>query len=305
MRDRVDLPGVDLAQVGGHRGLQPQPAVSPPAAAPVRRWAVARGRLPAGPAARPVAVAEVEAGEPGQRLVATAGDLVEVVLHGRGEPVVDQVAEVALEQPDHGEGGEARHQRGALLPHVAPVEDGGDHAGVGRRPADAQLLHGLHQRRLGVAGRRLGGVRARLEARAAGPRSPSASGGSTTSRSASSASGSSSPFDVGPQEAGEGDDPAAGRELDLGTPARAPASAGHGRRQADLGARPGGVGHLRGDGALPDQVVEAQLVAVERAAGLVGGAERVAGRPDRLVGLLGVLDLALVAAGRVGHVVWP
>ena len=106
---------------------------------------------------------EVETGQPGQRLLVPRGDGVEIVLHRGGEPVVDQVREVALEQADHGEGGERGDQGGALLPDVAAVEDGGDHAGIGGRPAHPQLLHGLDQRSLRVAGRRLGGVRPRVE----------------------------------------------------------------------------------------------------------------------------------------------
>ena len=72
-----------------------------------RRAVVAVGPLPSAAPAPTAVAAEVEAGQPGQRLLAARGDLVEVVLHRGGEAVVDQVGEVALEQPDHGEGGEA------------------------------------------------------------------------------------------------------------------------------------------------------------------------------------------------------
>ena len=58
--------------------------------------------------------------------------------------------------------------------------------------------------------------------------------------------------------------------------------------------------HLRGDGAHPDQLVEAELLA--RQPGLRRGAERLAGRPDRLVRLLRVLHLGGVGARRVGQV---
>ena len=93
-----------------------------------------------------------------------------------------------------------------------------------------------------------------------------------------------------------------GRELGLVGGVR---PAGH-AHQADLGARPGGVGHLRGHGALPDEVVEPQRVAAAaRRPRLVGGAERLAGGADGLVGLLGVLHLALVAPRRVGDVLAP
>ena len=62
----------------------------------------------------------------------------------------------------------------------------------------------------------------------------------------------------------------------------------------------GGVLHLRGDRALPDQLVQAQFVAGQ--AGLPGSAERVAGRADGLVRFLRVLHLAGVDAGGVRHV---
>ena len=61
------------------------------------------------------------------------------------------------------------------------------------------------------------------------------------------------------------------------------------------------VRHLRGDGALPDQVVQLELVTRELAADLVRRAEAVAGRTDRLVRLLRVLHLALVPARLRGH----
>ena len=110
-------------------------------------------------------------------------------------------------------------------------------------------------------------------------------------------------LDVGPQVAGELDDLARGGELRL--PAGPVAAAGRGADQPNLGARAGGVGHLRGHRALPDQVVEAELVAGQRAGRLVRGAERLTGRPDGFVGLLGVLHLALVATRLVGHVLEP
>ena len=56
----------------------------------------------------------------------------------------------------------------------------------------------------------------------------------------------------------------------------------------------GRVLHLRGHRALPDQLVEPQLVAGQ--AGLRRRAEAVPGGPDRLVRLLGALDLAGVGA---------
>ena len=74
------------------------------------------------------------------------GDLVEVVLHPRRELVVDELREVLLEQLDDGEGEELRHERLALLAHVAAVEDRPHDRRVRRRTADAALLERLHER---------------------------------------------------------------------------------------------------------------------------------------------------------------
>src|SRR5690606_20827662 len=84
---------------------------------------------------------------------------------------------------------------------------------------------------------------------------------------------------VGGEEAAEGDLRARGREhrlallaVDLGL-----------RAEADRGGRAARVGHLRGDRALPDEVVELELVRGELARDLLGGAEGVARGADRLV----------------------
>ena len=72
--------------------------------------------------------------------------------------------------------------------------------------------------------------------------------------------------------------------------------------ELDRRGRAAGVGHLRGDGALPDQLVEGELVAAQLAGDLGRGAEPVTRGTDGLVRLLGVLDLLLVAARCVGDV---
>src|SRR6202034_2005482 len=74
----------------------------------------------------------------------------------------------------------------------------------------------------------------------------------------------------------EGDDSTAGRELGLGPP-DVWRPVGHRGDQADLGAGAGGVVHLTGHGALPDQLVEAQLVTAQRPRGLLWCAERLPG----------------------------
>ncbi len=97
--------------------------------------------------------------------------------------------------------------------------------------------------------------------------------------------------------------------------ANSAAAAGASAVVVSPGARPGvpchadrhglarGVLHLAGDGALPDQVVKPQLVGAQPGALRLGrGAEPVAGRPDRLVRLLGVLHLVRVGTRRVRYV---
>ncbi len=196
-----------------------------------------------------------------------------------------------LQQPDHREGQPGRHQRGALLVDVAAVEDGADDRGVRRRPADLALLELADQRRLGVAGRRLRLVARRPErgrrhrvALVEGRQPGLAVVGVALVVAA---------LDVRLEEAVEGDHPARGGEDHV--------LAGRGgAAEPDRDRTALGVGHLRGDGAHPDQLVEPELL--PREPGLRRGAEVLTGRPDRLVGLLGVLDLRGVGARLVRDV---
>src|SRR5207249_8350779 len=115
--DRVDLACVDRAEIGDE----------------IVEAAVA-------------VVAVVEAMQPLVAVLVAGRDAVEVVLHARREPVVDEPAEVLLEQVDDGEGEERRHERGALLEDIATVEDRADDRGVRRRAADAELLERAYER---------------------------------------------------------------------------------------------------------------------------------------------------------------
>ena len=112
-------------------------------------------------------------------------------------------------------------------------------------------------------------------------------------------------LDVDPQVAGERDRAARRRPL-RGRRARdrhvGRRGRGDGRLDAHRHGLADGVGHLRGDRPLPDEVVEAQVGAPQLGGELVGGAPPLAGGPDGLVRLLGVLDLAAVGAGPVGQV---
>ncbi len=267
-RDRVDGASVDLAQAVLDQLLE----------------------------ARPIGKPEVEVAQVGDRFLVAAGDEVEIVFHAGGEGVVDQVGEVLLEQGHHGERLEARHQGRALLPHVFAGLDRAHDRGIGRRAADAELFELLDQRRLGVAGGGLGVVPGGLD-----------------------------PDDLGVVALGQGRQELLGGLLLVVLVARLAVDleealvlddgAGGGERGPTLGALDrgrggaesegdrlaGGVGHLRGDRALPDQLVDGEVLAAEFALHLFGSAEAVAGGTDRLVGLLGPLVAALVGAGRVGQ----
>ena len=72
----------------------------------------------------PVLAAEVEVVQPVGAALVAGGDLVELVLHGGGEVVVHQSAEVLFEQARHSEGHPGRDQSAALLVHVAAILNG-------------------------------------------------------------------------------------------------------------------------------------------------------------------------------------
>ena len=78
----------------------------------------------------------------------------------------------------------------------------------------------------------------------------------------------------------------------------APASAPRCARRADARARR----HLRGDGALPDELVDAELRRASSSRAMLRASGRLAGGADRLVRLLRVLDFVVYWRGRVGQV---
>ena len=109
-----------------------------------------------------------ELGEVGQPLFLAGGDVVEAVLHLRGEAGVHQLGEVLLQQGRHRKGGEAGGEGVVLEGGVTPVGDGANDAGVGRRPANALFFEHLHQGCLAVARRGLGLVAQGFDALAVG-----------------------------------------------------------------------------------------------------------------------------------------
>ena len=198
-----------------------------------------------------------------------------------------------LEQLRDGEREEGRHERSALLDHVAAVDDRREDRRVRGRPSDPPVLERLDEGRLGVPrGRRrlvaLGLERERLDGVA----------GLQVRQGALLVveRGVVAALLVRRQEAAEGDHRSTDPELGVLAGCR-------GCAEPERDGLPARVSHLRGDGALPDELVERLLVAVELAAHLVGEPEPLAGGPDRLVRLLRVLDLAVVLARGAGNVV--
>ena len=218
------------------------------------------------------------------------GDPVEVLLEVGGEVVVDVAAEVVGEEGDDQPALVLGVEAVLVLADVVALLDGRDDRGVGRGPADAELLHALDQRRLGVARRRLGevllGGHGALLGRLAvhDQRQPGVLVAVAVELDVVAA------LEIDLEEAVEGHDLAGGAQ-------------GHGAVGAgdiDRGALEARGFHLAGDRALPDQVVEPALVGLEpgelvRRLGHVG-------RADALVGFLGVLGLVLVHARRGRHV---
>jgi hypothetical protein len=83
-------------------------------------------------------------------------DAVELFLEIGGEVVFDIAREEAFEESRHEPALVLGHEALLLDANVFAVAQHGQRRGVGGGAADAQLLHALHQRRLGEARRRLG-----------------------------------------------------------------------------------------------------------------------------------------------------
>ena len=211
------------------------------------------------------------------------GDLIEAVLHPGREAGIDQVREVLLQQGRDGKGRKAGGERIVQEGGVAPIHDRADDGGVGGRATDALLFQHLHQRRLAVAGRGLGLVAKGLHPLAAGA-VPHLQGRQQHLLALQGGIGIVAAFHVGTEEAGEVNALARGAEAGV---TAVELHRHHGQA---------GIGHLAGHGALPDQLIEGQVLAIE--ARVLGGAEAFAGGADRLVGLLGVAGLGGELAGR-------
>ena len=261
-RKRVDLRGVDLVEVLFDEPLETRQILG--------------------------LVAEVEVLQPILLLELVAGDRVEVFLDARGERVVDQSVEVLLQQPDDSERSPRGHEGLTLLPHISAVLHRLDDRCPGRWPADAEFFEPLDQRCFGVSsGRRccvtVGSQRLHPD------RSTDSQRRQEGLALFVAGLGVVDRFDIDLPVAGEADRGATGRE--------------HGDRQGIViarvdcrGRQPNChgdaccVGHLGGQGALPDHPVHRQLLAVQLCGQSVGAAQRCR-RTDGLVCFLSVLGL--------------
>ena len=280
-RNRVDGPGVDLPELGVDQLLETHTTGT----------GGALGHLAVG--ADVALNTEVEPAQPGLHVFGALGDVVEIVLHPGGEGVVDQLREVLLHERHHRERGEGRNQGHPLLPDVPAIGDGRDDRRVGGRPTDTEFLELLGERGLAVAGRGLRVVRDGFEGL---DRHRVALGHVRQNLVGTVVLTLLDALGVRSQETLE-QDGATGRRKD---------------RFASVGQRTGelhrhglstGVGHLRGDGALPDHLVDTSLGGIHPGTHLVDRTEGVARRPDRLVSFLGVANLLGVGAWTGGQVV--
>jgi hypothetical protein len=155
---------------------------------------------------------------------------------------------MAFQQGGDRKGGKCGNQGIALHLHIAPVDDGADDAGVGTGAANSFALQGFDQGGFCESGRGLGFVAHRIHPEAAGgiPHDQSRQDHLLVFNRRVGVVGA---LDVGSEVAGEVDALAAGPKsgvFDFNA-------------EGEQGLA--GVGHLGGDGALPDQVVQLELAA--------------------------------------------
>ena len=216
-------------------------------------------------------------------------DLVELLLEIGGEIVADVFGEEGFEEGGHQASLVLGKKALLVEPHIGAILEHGDGRGVGRGTADAELLHPLDQRRLGVAGRRLsevlGGVDALLGELLALAHCRQAARLLVLVVIAA--------LLVEGEEARKAHDLAGGAKFKL--------ACARFRQNVDRCALELGALHLAGDGACPDEFVEFGLLGLEMA-GDVARAPRHVGRADRLVRLLRVLGLGGVFARGGRHI---
>ena len=239
--------------------------------------------------------AEVEAVEPGDAVFLAVGDAVEIVFHAGREVVLHQVGEEVLEQAHHGKGDPVGHEGSSARGDVPAVDDGRDDRRIGRRTTDPQLFERLNEARLGISGRCAGLVALRRDIRHRQLLSNSEWWELGFGWLRSVVALLVAALLIGLEESTECDDRATRGELGHRRALHGTGGDDH-RRCHSLS-----VGHLGGDGALPDEVIELPVVAAKGPLELPRRTESVPRRSDRLVRLLSILALARVGTGLLGN----
>ncbi len=216
---------------------------------------------------------------------ASGRDLVQPRLHRGREVVVHEVRHVLFEHAHHDHAHEGRNQ-GVRAPETVPaVEQVLNDRGVGAGSSDALVFERPDQRRVVEARRRTGVVTARHQRFFTIALEHFAFGQERQLRRARIAAG------LHAEEAVEHNGAATGAE-------RRVVDADLDHRLLELR-----VLHLARDRAAPDHLVKAGLVRAQAVLGVLGRGEPIAGRSDRLVGLLGILVAGRIEARLLGHVV--
>ena len=174
----------------------------------------------------------------------TGLDLVELLFHVGGEFHADDIGEPVHHQAVDDLAELGRRELFIGLDDIFAVLDGGDDGGVGRRTADALLLHRTHERSFGIAGRRLGKVLLLVEACGR----ERFAGGQVRQRRVELFLLVVAAFLIDGGKAGEFHALVRGAE-------NMPAAGGLDGRHVVQG-----VCHLRGDEAAPDELVEPELL---------------------------------------------
>ena len=233
--------------------------------------------------------AEVEITQPFGAVFLALGDFVEISFEPGGELVVHKVIEVLFEQLDHRERQPAGNERVAARGDVAAVLDGGDDGRVGRRTADAELFHALDQAGFRKARRRCRGVPVGFHAVDRQGVAFFDVRQSALVLFVRAIALEVLAFFVGGEESLERDDGAACGQFGAAAAAEVRVDP-HGR------GRTLGIGHLRCNGALPDEFVELEFVTAQLTRNLGRRAEVVTGGANGFVGFLRALLLGGVDA---------
>ena len=213
-----------------------------------------------------------------------AGNIVELVLEMGGEAVFDVAGEIGLQERRDDTAAILGNEALAVDAHVIAALQHLDDAGVGRGTADAELLELLDQAGFRIARRRLGEMLLRhdlapVHRLVLGDVGQDGAGLVVVALVVLA-------FVVEREEAVELHDRAGGAKLD------GLVAAG----DVDRHLVQHGAFHLAGDGALPDQLVEAELVLVQIGGDVLRRPEQV-GRTHGFVRFLGVLGLGRVDTG--------